>query len=332
MQKKYPLAFFLFVILGITALFLSSCSLPGISKASDAITAQKNSADEVKLVPTVATSSTPTISDNVVQDPLAWNYGLVEPDGQIRIALLGSDYRPKGGFRTDTIMIVSINPEDKTATVVSFPRDLYVRMPGRDQERINTAFAYGGFDLFNEMLQENFGFQVDYYVMTNFNGFVNIIDHLGGIEVDSAQTFADTCDLPDASNGYCSVGVGTQYMDGATALWYARARYTTSDFDRSRRALEIIKAVYNRLLQFDVIKKIPSLYSIYTDNVETNLDLATVAKLAPLAPTLAQSSNIRSYTIGTKDVTPYTTPSGGSVQLPIYENIFVILKDVLYTP
>jgi LCP family protein required for cell wall assembly len=332
MQKKYPLAFTRFIILGITGLVLSSCSLPSISKANDSFTAAKSSTPEVISVPTVAPGFTPTLPDNVVQDPLAWNYGLTVPEGQIRIALLGSDYRPKGGFRTDILMIVSINPKDKTATVVSFPRDLYVRMPGRDQERINTAFAYGGFDLFNAMLQENFGFQVDYYVMTNFTGFVNIIDSLGGIEVNSAQSFSDKCDLPESSNGYCSVGVGMEHMDGATALWYARSRYTTSDFDRARRSQEIIQAVFNRLLQFDVIKQIPSLYSIYAANVETNLDLATVAKLAPLAPTIAQSSNIHSYAVSTKDVTPYTTPSGGAVQLPIYENIYAILKDALYTP
>jgi LCP family protein required for cell wall assembly len=332
MQKKYPLAFILFILLGIMGLVLSSCSLPSISRANDSVAASNDSTAEVKTVPTVAPSLTPTLSGNVVLDPLAWNYGLVEPEGQVRIALLGSDYRPNGGFRTDIIMIVSINPESKTATVVSFPRDLYVNMPGRNQERINTAFAYGGFDLFNEMLQENFGFQVDYYVMTTFSGFVNIIDNLGGIEVNAAQAFSDACDLPEASNGYCSVKAGMVHMNGDTALWYARSRYTTSDFDRSRRSQEIIQAVYNEMLQFDVIKKIPSLYSIYTDNVETNLDLATVAKLAPLAPTIAKSSNIRTYAIGTKDVTPYTTPSGGAVQLPIYENIYAILKDALYTP
>jgi LCP family protein required for cell wall assembly len=332
MQSRYPFALKIVIIMAITALTISSCSLPGILKANDTIPSQKNSTEEVKAIPSMAPSLTPTLSSNVVLDPSAWNYGLTEPEGQIRIALLGSDYRPAAGFRTDTIMIVSINPEDKSATVVSFPRDLYVRMPGRDQERINTAFTYGGFELFNAMLQENFGFQVDYYVMTNFNGFVNIIDSLDGIEVKVSQSFSDKCDLPDASNGYCSVKAGTVHMDGDTALWYARSRYTSSDFDRSRRSQEIAQAVYKRLLSFDVIKKIPSMYSAYSDNVETNLDLATVSKLAPLAPTIAQNNNIRSYTIGTKEVTPHTTPYGGAVQLPIYENIFDILKDALYTP
>ena len=332
MQKRLSFTFTIFTILGITTLILSSCSLPAIRKTGDTVTDSQIATAEVKSLSSAAQTPTQMSIDNTVQDPMAWNYGLIEPEGQIKIALLGSDYRPKGGFRTDIIMIVSINPEDKTASVVSFPRDLYVQVPGRDQQRINTAFTYGGFELFNATLQENFGFQADYYVMTNFSGFVNIIDNLGGIEVNAAQSFSDKCDLPSASNGYCNVSAGTVHMDGDMALWYARARYSTSDFDRSRRSQEIIQALLNRMLRFDVVKKIPSLYDIYAENVETNLDLATVVKLAPLAATISQGSNTRSYAIGTEDVTPYTTPSGGAVQQPIYENIYAILKDALYTP
>ena len=245
---------------------------------------------------------------------------------------MGSDYRPSSGYRTDVIVIVSINPKDGTATAVSFPRDLYVTIPGKGEERINTAFTYGGFDLFNATLQENFGFQVDYYVMTNFNGFVNIVDNLGGIDVYSGSYFSDKCDLPAAVEGYCSVGVGNVHMNGATALWYVRARYTTSDFDRTRRTQEVIMAIFNRLISFDVVSKIPSLYSIYIANVDTNLDLDSVLTLAPVAPTVAQSANHRSYSIGPAEVTSYTTPGGAAVLLPNYDKIYPILKDALYTP
>ncbi len=350
MQKKHPIALTLFFTVIILSLLLSSCSgiatyFTGNSRAMQLVTAPLDSTATLtpflpvastptsNSTPTPLISNTPTLTPTYfTPTPLPWNYGLKEPEGQIRIALLGSDYRPSGGFRTDVIMIVSINPESKTATVVSFPRDLYVRMPGHDQERINTAFTYGGFDLFNATLQENFGFQADYYVMTNFTGFVNIIDNLGGIDVNSGQAFSDKCDLPGSSNGYCSVGVGNVHMNGAKALWYARARYTSSDFDRTRRAQEIILAIFNRLLRFDVITKIPSLYNIYSANVETNLDLATVVKLAPLAPSIAQGSNTRSYAVSSGEVTPYTTPGGGAVLLPNYEKIYAILKNALFTP
>jgi anionic cell wall polymer biosynthesis LytR-Cps2A-Psr (LCP) family protein len=121
-------------------------------------------------------------------------------------------------------------------------------------------------------------------------------------------------------------------MNGAMALWYARARYSTSDFDRTRRAQEIILGIFNRLLRFDVLTKIPSLYNIYSANVETNLDLATVLKLAPLAPTIAQGNSTRSYAISSNETTGYTTPGGGAVLQPNYEKIYAILKNALYTP
>jgi polyisoprenyl-teichoic acid--peptidoglycan teichoic acid transferase len=341
MQKKYPIPFKIFITLAIITLVLSGCSGIGAYLAGSSSAMEINKAQETGTATSISVASTPTPKSTSATTPtpdtdtttrLPWNEDLMEPEGQIRIALLGSDYRPSSGFRTDVIMIVSINPESKTATVVSLPRDLYVQVPGKGEERINTAFPYGGFELFNATLEENFGFQVDYYVLTNFTGFVNIIDNLGGIDVNSAQSFYDTCDLPNASNGYCSVGVGDVHMDGATALWYARARYTSSDLDRTRRAQEIVLGIFNRLLQFDVITKIPSLYNIYSANVETNLDLATVTKLVPLASSIAQSSNNRSYTVSTDDVTAYTTPSGGAVLLPNYEKIFAILKNALYTP
>jgi LCP family protein required for cell wall assembly len=350
MQKKHSIFFAAIMIFTITTLFLSSCSsiatfFSGSPQDSKMVTAPENStATLTPFLPVAATTTlgataTPLVSNTptptptrFTPTPIPWNYGLKVPKGQVRVALLGSDYRPSSGFRTDVIMIVTINPESKTATVVSFPRDLYVRVPGRGEERINTAFTYGGFELFNATLQENFGFQVDYYVMTNFTGFVNIINNLGGIDVNSGAAFSDKCDLPIAKNGYCSVGVGTVHMDGAMALWYARARYSTSDFDRTRRAQEIILAIFNRLLRFDVIAKIPSLYNIYSANAETNLDLAVVVKLAPLAPSIAQGGNTRSYAISSEDTTSYTTPSGGAVLLPNYEKIYPILKDALYTP
>jgi anionic cell wall polymer biosynthesis LytR-Cps2A-Psr (LCP) family protein len=121
-------------------------------------------------------------------------------------------------------------------------------------------------------------------------------------------------------------------MDGATALWYSRSRYSSSDFDRTRIAQEIIQAITTRLLRLDVINKIPNLYSIYSANVETNIDLTTVIKLVPLAPALMQSENTRTYAVGPEEITPYTTTGGGAVLLPNYDAIYALLKEAIFTP
>jgi len=90
---------------------------------------------------------------------------LEKPEGQINILLLGSDIRPDdGGFRTDVIMWVSLNPQDEYVSIISFPRDLFVTIPGWGGNRINTAFQYGGFDLLADTFETNFGIRPDYYV------------------------------------------------------------------------------------------------------------------------------------------------------------------------
>ena len=160
------------------------------------------------------------------------------PEGQRKILILGSDSRGDGGFRTDVILLLILNPQQGTASAVSFPRDLYVNIPGVGQDRINTAMVYGGFSLLAATFEANFGVRPDSYVLTNFGGFVEIVNSLGGIEVNAASSLTDKCDLPQANwDGYCTVEPGFIGMDGDTALWYVRARYTTSDFDRTRRPL-----------------------------------------------------------------------------------------------
>ena len=138
-------------------------------------------------------------------------------------------------------MLLSLYPDSNTASIISFPRDLYVFIPGVGNQRINVAQPYGGFELTNATLQENFGVSADHYIMTNFSGFKSIIDSLGGINVEVGNYLSDQCSLSQAdSAGYCTVYPGINFMNGETALWYVRSRYSTSDLDRTRRAQEVI--------------------------------------------------------------------------------------------
>ena len=172
------------------------------------------------------------------------------PDGQVRIMVLGSDARPGGGYRTDIIMMVSINAKYGTATVLSIPRDLWVDQPGWGPNRINTAMELGGFSLLANTLESNFGFRPNHYIMTTFNGFTAIIDSLGGVDVKASKTLSDKCKFPQGGRtGICTIAAGsTTHMNGAFALWYVRSRHSTSDFDRERRSQEVIQAA---LLQVD---------------------------------------------------------------------------------
>jgi LCP family protein required for cell wall assembly len=185
---------------------------------------------------------------------------LPQPEGQVNILLLGSDQRPyEGGFRTDTIVLLTINPATGTANMTSFPRDLYVYIPGWTVQRINTAFAYGGFDALALTFEYNFGVHPDHYVLINLWSFEDMIDSLGGLTVEVGR---DLCDHRDNWGQYCA-SAGTRFMNGETALWYVRSRYSTSDFDRGRRQQEVIVAGLHQLISIDGIRRAPELYEIY---------------------------------------------------------------------
>lgn len=254
------------------------------------------------------------------------------PEGQVNLMIFGSDYRPTSGYRTDVMVLVSINPEIKTVNTISFPRDLYVEIPGRGYDRLNTAMPYGGFSLFQETMKINFNVRPDYYVITNFTGFANIINSMGGIEVYASRNLYDTCDLPQAVNGYCSAGPGLVYMNGETALWYVRSRYTSNDFDRNRRQQEVLLAILKSFLRFDVLSRAPELYDTYKNTVETNLDLGTIIKLIPILPSLNEPGHLNQHYVTPAHTTNYFTENGAWVLIPNQVLIDQLIQDVIFNP
>lgn len=262
--------------------------------------------------------------------PVFGNY----PDGQVRILVLGSDARPGGGFRTDIIILVSINPKTGTVSALSFPRDLWVDLPGWGANRINTAMVYGGFSLMASTLESNFGIRPTHYIMTTFNSFVQIINSLGGVDVKASQILQDKCKLPEAVYGYCTVNPGIRHMNGNFALWYVRSRYSSSDFDRERRSQEVLLATFNKLMSLNAVTRVPELFNIYQKNVETNLTLADIAGLASVAPGLiSDPSKIHRYNIGPNMVTNWTVPeSGAMVLLPNEALIQQTIAQAVFTP
>ena len=252
---------------------------------------------------------------------------LPQPEGQINILLLGSDQRPyEGGFRTDTIVLLTIDPARQSAHLTSFPRDLYVYIPGWTVQRINTALAWGGFDALAQTFEYNFGVRPDHYVRINLFTFQSVVDSLGGIDVQVAVPLSDHRD----GYGTYSVPAGLVHMDGETALWYVRSRYTSSDFDRTRRQQEVLEAIFYRLLSLNAIQRAPELFALYQNNVFTDLALADIQPLLPLAKAVGQSGNIQSYYIGPQQVIPYTVPTNGAqVLLPIREAVLEVMRQAL---
>ena len=252
-----------------------------------------------------------------------------QPDGQINILLLGSDYRVGAGFRTDTILLITLNPHTGKGSMVSFPRDLYLTIPGKNQQRINTAMQSGGFELMQDTFAFNFGIRPQYYVMTDFQGFEGIVDTLGGVEVNAAKALSDWCDLPSGKKGWCTIKQGENLLNGEMALWYARSRGSSNDFERGKRSQESIRAFSDKLISLDALTKAPALYEQVKGSVETNIDISTVVSLLPLASQLPKDGNFRQYAIGPNEVSVWIPASGAYLLLPRDNSIQLLLEEAL---
>jgi LCP family protein required for cell wall assembly len=255
-------------------------------------------------------------------------------DQVMNIALLGVDTRPYGGsFNTDTMIILSLNREKKTAVLISFPRDLYVYIPMYGMWRLNAAFAEGnalgysggGFHLFQDTMKYNFGLRIDHYALINFSGFKELINNLGGIDVYAAST------LSDARDGYdfYTVPAGMFHMDGETALWYVRSRYTSNDIDRTRRQQEVLVGMVQRLLNLNALGNIPGFFVTLAKYVESDLTLDMLTPYLELASQISPAS-VRRFNLREPDhVHGWWTPEGSNVLLPDYPAILSYLDSAL---
>jgi LCP family protein required for cell wall assembly len=249
------------------------------------------------------------------------------PERFINIVLLGSDKRENDAtWRTDTIIIATVDSEYKLVRLLSLPRDLWVKIPGHGHDRINTADLWGelreeggGPDLVKQTIYENLGIPIHYYVRVDFDGFMKIIDAVGGVNVDVECPLTDIEILP-----------GLQHMDGETALLYARSRITTNDFDRNRRQRKLLMALWEKGLSMDIIPRLPTLWVAMGDAFETDLPLNQAIGLAYLGLQL-RPNQILSQSIGPWQVQNWISPDGAAVLLPLQDEIEALLSR-FYSP
>ena len=229
-------------------------------------------------------------------------------------------------------MVLSLNPQKGTASLTSFPRDLYVEIPGKGMNRINTSQPLGGFPSSSATMKNNFDIPIDYYIMTTFSGFTGIVDTLGGITVNAALELNDSCDLPQAVNKYCYIPAGLNVMNGATALWYVRSRNTSNDFGRITRAQEVMSALFQKAMSLNALSRGTEFYNLLINNVETNISIEKVLELLPFgAGILADPSIVRRFVIGPSNVTNYIVPeSGAMVLIPDPVSIKEIVRQAFY--
>ena len=244
------------------------------------------------------------------------------------IMLLGSDYSPGGGHRTDVMLLAAFNLKNGKINLFSFPRDLWVEIPGYYPQRLNVAHPLGGYELLGDTLAYNFGFRPDHYAIADFEGFKLVVDWLGGVDVEVSQHMEDACFF--TPEGWCVVEPGTVHMDGDYALWYVRARLNSSDFDRTRRAQEVIQAIARKALSPAYIFRLPAFIETALDVVETDMSVADMWLYAfPLSKFFRQDL-FTTYTLTPNEAAFYVTDEGASVLLPNVPAIQAILQQVFW--
>lgn len=289
---------------------------------------------------------TPLVTPIPKQMPLLGDQAEAGSD-LINILLIGSDQRGGGSyFRTDTLIIASIRPRDQVVSLISIPRDLFVYIPGWTMQRVNTAYLHGemskypggGAALLKDTIRYNLGIRIDNLAIVDFNGFVKIIDVLDGVDVPLACPYTDWRAINPKGNlenpnnwRLYKVSPGIVHMDGEFALWYARSRMRSNDFDRGRRQQEVLRAIYDKALKLGVLPRIPEMYQQVSDIVKTDIDLNDVLALAPMALNL-DAPRIRSYYISSKYVKGWWTPQGASVLLPKRDKLEPMLQEAMSPP
>ena len=294
-------------------------------------------------------------SGGAESNPITDNLTIFSPDAfkawegteRVTILVLGIDERCDeiGPTRTDTMMVVTMNPADMSGAMLSIPRDLWVEIPGFGVDKVNQAhrlgelyeYPEGGPGLAVDTVEAALGIEIDHYVTVNFDAFIQVVDKIGGIQIVVPETINDPS-YPDNCYGYDPffIQAGNHELDGHSALKYARTRATFGgDVDRAGRQQQVVMAIRNRILRLDMIPQLllgaPDFWKILQENVRTDLTLDEIIQLALLAKDIPDG-NIRSAVIDYDYVYNQVTPNGQAVLIPIRENIRELRDELFSAP
>ncbi len=263
---------------------------------------------------------------------------------RVTLLLLGLDYRDvssgETASRSDTMILLTIDPITKEAGMLSVPRDLWANIPGFNPGKINTAYYLGdiyklpggGPKLAIDTIEQTIGVPIDYFAQIDFSTFERFIDLIGGITIDVKTPLSVD---PIGSKPPVTLELGRQTLPGYLALAYARMRYTEGgDFTRSQRQQEVILAIRDRFLEPEnftrLLNNANDIYAEISSGINTNLPLDDALKLIVLAAQI-DFENIKSGVINEKYVNFGTSPDGLSILIPIPDLIRTLRDDIFGT-
>jgi LCP family protein required for cell wall assembly len=288
-----------------------------------------------------------TIDGTPVSTPLPTSSADLAPDpwdgaSPVTLLVMGLDYRDwesnDGPPRTDTMILLTIDPLTKTVGMLNIPRDLWVSIPGFEYGKINTAYplgeAYevpgGGPALAKQTIESLLGVPIDYYAIIDFYAFEQFIDELGGINVSVPEEIAVD---PIGKGNTVFLEVKDYLLDGPTALAYARARHSEGgDFDRAQRQQQVILAIKDRIIDLgpaQMAARAPALYNQLAAGIHTDLSLEDALKLGWLALDIPMASIQRGAIAPPKSVMFTKSPDGTQdILIPVPDQIRLVRDQV----
>jgi len=196
---------------------------------------------------------------------------------RINMLIVGCDEIENQG-RADTIDLLSISPKTKNILILSIPRDTRVEIPGRGMDKINHAYAFGGKELISKTVSSFLDIPINFYVIVDFIKFVNIIDELGGVEINIEKEMHY---IDKAGGLNINLYPGKQILDGEKALQYIRFRQDNlGDLGRIKRQQKLGEALINKMMNLDSVKKIPQILEGLKTYLETDIKLQDAVALA----------------------------------------------------
>lgn len=264
----------------------------------------------------------------------------MQEDGVINILLIGNDSRQNGeDGRSDAMILLSISSKTKGIYMTSLLRDMYVDIPGHDGNRLNAAYSYGGAELLMETIRQNFDITVNRYVLVNFEAFANMVDSVGGVELELTSEEIEYVNgylveynmllgRPQGTDNMDASASGLVHLNGAQALAYSRNRYIGTDFGRTERQRKVLGAVFGKLPKA-VLTNLNGLMDGLLPNLTTNLTRDECFRLSLMAGKLL-SYDISSDNIPQPGTYKNATIRGMSVLEVDFEANSSYLKKKLY--
>ena len=251
----------------------------------------------------------------------------VMPKGSTKpltVLVLGVDRRPSAdedsSTRSDTLMLVQVTPESGRVELLSVPRDLLVEVAPGVQDRINSAYAYGGVEQATAVMENFTGIPIDRYAVVDFEGFEDVVDAMGGITLRVEQPIR-----VGIEGRRVYIPAGRQELNGLEALAYARYRGTPGgDLDRIQHQQRLLSALRQQALGWNTFTRLPQIVLVANKNVDTDLGIVQAISLGRMLVGRGENHEMSAVQL---QGTPITLPSGAQVLIPDYEANEAILRD-----